>query len=258
LYILDFQSSNGSAAMQFWLSFLFAGCSAASWAGTIRLVAPEYPPYASASTPDAGAMVELIQQTLGKKYQVKIVFLPWARALSEVNSGTVDGAILMWPVDYAGTQLSASRPIFMSKLGFYTRVSEPLPTVDLSQLRGKVIGTVRAYGYPTSLKDAGVIFEDVNDDQTNLKKLSAARIDRIIAERAVGQYLLRTLPTAAKWSQQVTWREPAIAILPLTIGFAKTKPEVIEAAAFFEQEVQRLKKSGQLRELAERYEVELP
>lgn len=244
--------------MRFWLGFLFAVCSAMGWASTIRLVSPEYPPYASAATPNAGAMVELIQQTLGKKYQVKIVFLPWARALSEVNSGRVDGAILMWPADYVGLQLSASRPIFMSKLGFYTRSTEPLPSVDLSQLRGKIVGTVRAYGYPTSLKEAGVSFEEVNDDQTNLKKLSAGRIDRIIVERTVGQYLLRTLPAAAKWSQQVIWREPAIASLPLTIGFAKTKPEIIEAAAFFEQEMQRLKKSGQLRELAERYEVELP
>jgi hypothetical protein len=47
-------------------------------------------------------------------------------------------------------------------------------------------------------------------------------------------------------------------MLPLTIGFAKTRPEEIEAAAFFEQEMQRLKKSGQLRELADRYDVDLP
>ncbi|WP_247646449.1 hypothetical protein [Deefgea sp. CFH1-16] len=96
--------------------------------------------------------------------------MPWARALNELKANRADGIIGVWPNSYVDRGFRASSPIFISKLGFYVPTAQRVPLLDLTQLRGRIAGGVRNYGYPTALYKTGVHIDVANDDQSNLKK----------------------------------------------------------------------------------------
>ncbi|QZA81456.1 substrate-binding periplasmic protein [Deefgea piscis] len=240
--------------MRLIVGMLLLSLSLSCAAQKLRLLAAEYPPYTSQALPKQGALIEVVKKTLSPHYQLEIVFVPWARALNELKANRADGIIGVWPNSYVDTGFRASSPIFISKLGFYVPTAQLVPLLDLNQLQGRIAGGVRNYGYPTTLYKTGVRIEVANDDQSNLKKLAAGRISFAILEKAVGEYLL-TQPELAPIAHQVSWQEPALAEAALSIAFA---PKASAALAAFETALRQLTLSGELQQIANRYQIDLP
>ncbi|QKJ66318.1 transporter substrate-binding domain-containing protein [Deefgea piscis] len=240
--------------MRLILGVLLFSLSLSCSAQKLRLLAAEYPPYTSQAMPTQGALIEVVQKTLAPRYQLEIVFVPWARALNELKANRADGIIGVWPNSYVDRGFRASSPIFISKLGFYVPTAQRVPLLDLTQLRGRLAGGVRNYGYPTTLYKTGVRIDAAHDDLSNLKKLAIGRISLAILEKAVGEYLL-TQPELAPIADKVSWQEPAFAEAALSIAFA---PKASAALAAFETALRQLTLSGELKQIANRYQIDLP
>ncbi|MBM5574355.1 hypothetical protein GKO28_08650 [Deefgea sp. CFH1-16] len=75
-----------------------------------------------------------------------------------------------------------------------------------------------------------------------------------ILEKAVGEYLL-SQPDLVAIAPKVSWQEPAFAEAALSIAFA---PKASAALAAFETALRQLTLSGELQQIANRYQIDLP
>lgn len=229
---------------------LWAGAVVAVHAQTLEahFLTTEYPPFSVESAPDGGLFVRAVRQALAKSgWKVSVRSVPWARVLLELPRGGVDGVLICWPDTIRRYRLIPSDTIFESQLGFFVR-TEDAASLDarLAYMRGKVVGTVRGYGYPPELAASGVVRQDAADDASNLVRLAKKRIDYAAVEKAVGDYIL-SRPAMLATRSEVTWKEPAFAILPLTVGFAPGSPHAHRLLQDLNRGMAALRRSGALK-----------
>jgi polar amino acid transport system substrate-binding protein len=218
---------------------LLAGCSAGAQAAQVRLVTLEYPPYTSKHLSNGGSMLALVERAFaatGNSVQVDV--LPWARAKLQLSHGKYDGLLPLWPAEVQAANLVSSRALDYSELGFFVRADTPIQFTDLSELRGRKVGTTRGYIYPQHIMDSGIVAEDGTDDLINLRKLAAKRFDLVLLERRVGEHLLSQNPDLAKL---IVWQGSVLERTPMSIGFTPSMPgQQQNWPLLFEQGMQQL------------------
>lgn len=221
-----------------------------------NLLTTNYPPYSAEALPQGGAFTAAVREALALNgWGIKLRFVPWARVPTEIRSGRVDAVLVCWPREIREFGLLSSTPIYASRLGFFVRRSEAASTeVTLARLRGVVVGTVRSYGYPDQLAAAGVVREDAAADATNLRKLAAGRFRHVVLEQAVGNYLLGTTELAAL-RPQLSWKGPAFATVPLSVGVVPGQGQSASLLAALNQGLQTLHKNGRLHQLGATYAI---
>jgi polar amino acid transport system substrate-binding protein len=216
-----------------------------------RLATLEYPPYSSQSLPGGGSIVELTVRAFATQgYRPQIDFLPWARVRAELQKGTYQGALALWPQEIREENLTASRPLFYSQLGLFVRQREPVHFLSLQDLRGQRVGIVRGYGYPPRILTSGIITEEAIDDLSNLRKLAARRFDLVLLERIVGEHLVAS---DAELRGRLVWQEPALERIPLMVGFIAPRPGQPGWAAVFERGLRELHASGEYMKILKRH-----
>lgn len=232
------------------LSCLLLSCGVRA---DLRLATLEYPPYCSQSLPQGGSIVELTTRAFATQgYKVQVDFMPWARVRAALHSGHYQGALALWPREVVEEKLHASRPLFYSELGFFVRKDTPIDFKDLAELKGRKVGVVRGYGYPTSVLHSGFSAEEAVDDISNLRKLDARRFDLVLLERAVGQYLIAT---DKHLRGKLQWQPPALERIPLLAGFTEPRAGQPDWAQIYERGLRDLLASGEYSRILERHNV---
>lgn len=155
----------------------------------------ELPPYVS-TNPRESVMTEVLKE-VGHEMGVTFVFrfMPWKRCESAVEKLEAWGAI-----PYVLTPEREKKYYFSDKLFnragkffYYSQKGTPkqIPFSGLSDLRGYIIGGVIGYYYEQSLLEAKLHVEFVTADEQNFWKLRAGKVDLIIADEVVGNYIIR-------------------------------------------------------------------
>lgn len=137
--------------------------------------------------------------------QCKLSFVkrPWARALKEIEQGTVDLA--------PGASINAERELYAhfslpyrdETMVLMVRKGES-PTYPFNSIKDIVkhnfkLGVVRDYYYgedhksAMGLPDYAAKVSDVKNDTVNIQKLTSKRIDGLLIDRYVGPYLAKQL-----------------------------------------------------------------
>lgn len=231
------------------LSLCCALCDFAQ-AREVRLVTLEYPPYSSEYLPGRGTVVELTSQAFAAVGQpARIDFLPWARAQAELQKGNYDGILLLWPEEIVNMHLIASRPLFYSDLGFFTRRDTPVQFDQLSELAGRKVGVARGYGYPQSILSSGIVTEEAVDDLTNLRKLAAGRFDLVLLEQKVGEHLIKLNPPL---QDKLVWQGNVLARIPLFVGFTPSQADQPDWAGLYAQGLSVLLGNGEYLRILQR------
>lgn len=243
-------------AIRLLLLLLILCCPLLARTKELRLLTTEYPPFSIAGKSGGGLFAELITEALGRKgWTVRVRSVPWVRVPLEVTSGRAAGALICWPEEIKKFDLLPSRAVFTSELGFFVRKADAEKiNVTLAGMRGQKVGAVRGYGYPPTLEASGAVIDYVHDDQTNLRKLLAHRIDYVALEKIVGEYLLQQ-PELAEVRDKVVWKAPAFARLPLYVGIARQLPNAASILADLNDGLAAMEKDGSYQALAQRYQV---
>ncbi len=243
-------------AIRLLLLLLIFCCPLLARAKELRLLTTEYPPFSIAGKSGGGLFAELITEALGRKgWTVRVRSVPWVRVPLEVTSGRADGALICWPEEIKKFDLLPSRAVFISELGFFVRKSDAEKiNVALAAMKGQKVGAVRGYGYPPALEASGALIDYVHDDQPNLRKLLARRVDYVALEKVVGEYLLQQ-PELAEVRDKVVWKAPAFARLPLYVGIARQLPNAASILADLNEGLAAMDKDGSYQVLAQRYQV---
>ena len=217
----------------------------------LQLASTDYPPYFSSALPEGGTLTALTRAAFkAAGYDITLVFLPWARLMLEVERGKYDGVVAVWYKADREHFLALSAPVVDTHVGFYGRASLPLDVGSLQNLRTRSIGTVRGYANPTAFDAAGLKTEEVVNDLSNLRKLDKGRLDLVLIDKALAQYLVsQEWPTG---NANLMWREPGLQTMPLHIGIARSRPNHASLLNDFNRGLAEIRRTGEYARILKR------
>ncbi|WP_171013918.1 transporter substrate-binding domain-containing protein [Chitinivorax sp. B] len=215
---------------------------------TVHLVTSAYPPYFGPTLPNEGVISEIVREAFRRSgYHTKLEFLPWTRCLAYAKNGRVDGLFGVWYLKERESFLMYSDPMPPIQLGFYTRTDTSIQFQSFEDLRPYVIGTVQSYGDPPNFVAAKLTTDPAPDDKHNLIKLGAGRVDLILIEKGVAQYLITNeLPHLGK---QLIWIDPPIATMLQYVALSLKAPRAKALREAFNKGLQSMTNDGLLKQM---------
>jgi len=170
---------------------------------TVHISTLNWPPYTGDDLPLGGATTEVVRQAFAQVgYDIDVSYRPWKRAIDMAKDGKED-VIAYFPGYHCKHQegFVASEPIGNGPLGFAEHVDAPITwdTVDSLGEQQLKIGTVLGYAntdeFDKKVGTGWIIAIPSRDDVTNLKKLLRKRIDAVVIDKFVLEYLKATEPS---------------------------------------------------------------
>ena len=166
----------------------------------VRIATLDWPPYTGKDLPEGGATTDVVRAAFAKVgYDVEVEYLPWKRAIGMAAQGT-DEVVAYFPGYHCNHRENfvASEPIGNGPLGFAEHVEAPiswetLDDISDQQLKiGTVLGYANTNDFDAKVGTGYILAVPSNDDLTNLKKLMRKRIDAVVIDKLVLEYLKAT------------------------------------------------------------------
>lgn len=206
--------------------FLLFAAPAGAQTRTVHLASLEWPPFAGEDLPGGGTSAQTVRAAFAAAgYDVKIDYLPWARAIESLRAKTdYDGLFPAYENEVIGASLTLSAPFDTSPLAL-AEFQKTRPWTHLPDLAAYTIGTVESYvntvAFDTLAAQGKLRVEPCSDDETNLRKLAGGRIDMAVIDAAVFRYLVDHTPDLAPQSASFRLNPRVLADKDLFIGFRK-------------------------------------
>lgn len=228
----------------------------ASHGAEIRLMSTDYPPYFAAALPNGGPLTEIVTAAFSEAgHSVSIQFVPWNRAMEYAKTGKVDGLHGGWHSKRRETWFVFSDPLPGNELVFYKRRGTPPEQfTSYEDLKPFTIGTVRAYRNPKAFETADLKIDVAVSDQSNLRKLANGRIDLILIDRAVAEYLLSTELT--EYRDQLVALEPAVEHLALYVLISREVENHLQIVNDFNRGLAEIRSHGKISKILKKHGLE--
>jgi polar amino acid transport system substrate-binding protein len=226
---------------------------------TLRLRADYWCPYnCTPGTDNPGYMVEIAARAaarLGLKTDYQL--MPWDRTMSEVRTGSVDGAIGATPLEAEG--LILSEPLGYDADCFFVTAGSDWRYQGPDSLKGVLLGAISGYTHDEGPIDAYIATHSGPKDAVttssgdeasarNVRLLLLGRVDVLLDSEAVVKTEASRVGRSALVKQV-----GCLKALPLHIAFSRAyeaAPAMVDA---LRAEVEELRKSGRLAEILGRY-----
>lgn len=234
---------------------LLLALGTSAFARTIVAAGDPWPPFVDPKNPTDGLALEIIRAAYKTQdYDVKMVYVPWARAEAGVKEGTYDILAATWHTPERSKTLLYSTPYAVNAIKFIKFKGDPFEYKGLDSLRGKRVGTVRGYGYSDAfLKHAGFVREEVTDLMQNIKKVVDQRVDLTLDDEIVARFILgqenRKLLDMVEFSRESLSSNP----LHVTSGLKNPQHKAIIDA--FNAGYSIIKSNGTLAEILKKYHL---
>ncbi|MHA7773055.1 substrate-binding periplasmic protein [Roseibium sp. M-1] len=171
---------------------------------TVTLLATDYPPYEMAEPVEGlrGFDHEVVTEAFARQgWQARIVFLPWNRAISEVQSGKAAGVISCAYWEQREEFALYSKQLSSNTYGVFFRKGYPAKEIARAEdLAGENVGAVQGYATLALLNDAGVAPYPVPDDEAGVRMLEIGRIDYFFNGRQATDFLIKQLGLTGTFS----------------------------------------------------------
>lgn len=174
-----------------------------------------WPPYTGDDLPLGGATTEVVRAAFEQAgYEIDVTYRPWKRAIDMAKDGK-DDVIAYFPGYHCHHQegFVASEPIGNGPLGFAEHVDAPitwdsLDSIGEQQLKiGTVLGYANTDEFDAKVGTGWIIAIPSRDDVTNLKKLLRKRIDAVVIDKFVLEYLKATEPSLEDGREKLRFDE---------------------------------------------------
>jgi len=233
-------------------TLLVAGNAAAE---RIHFLTVDYPPYYGSNLENGGPVTEIVTEAYKKVgHDVQVDFMPWARALQQAKAGKADGLLGAWYSEERAKSFVFSDPmpgnevVLLKKKG-----AEPKEFTSYAELKPYRIGIVRGYRNPPEFDAADLNTEKANSDKLNITKLAKGRLDLILVDRALANYIIKKeLP---EYKDDLVAVEPPLEVLPLYVLFSKTAGDAQEKAEALNRGLKILEKDGRIQEILKRHGI---
>jgi ABC-type amino acid transport substrate-binding protein len=186
--------------------------------------------------------------------EVQLKVVPYARCKYMVLNGTSVACFNMsWLPEFEGKIKLASQPIYTVNNDIFELIKAPLPKSQNGTCTlppGTVVGTVRGYEYSpqaTALQSAGVVFESVDSDVQNLKKLAARRLSAaLIVTNNLEEKKQKAKQSGTEDAVQFAFN---CGVETATIGFSLSHPDGLRALKMYDEGYRRIKANGVLKQI---------
>lgn len=173
-----------------------------SWraaAEAVVLVTANYPPFSYEENGEAkGIAVELIREAFSRlRQEIRIEFVPFARAVELVKNGDADGVFpFAFSEERAVFAQFSSEKLLSDPGSLFVRTDSALIfTGDYSRLSGYSIGMQRGTNHGPAFMQAlstyGIKTDNAENQEQNIQKLLAGRFDILVGPRLVVSYAAR-------------------------------------------------------------------
>lgn len=164
-------------------------------AKTYNLVSEPYPPYEYQDNgKNLGMDVEILEAVAKSAgVEFKISFLPWKRALSEVQDGSSDAIFsILHNTERDAFLFYPDKPLFKGKTVIFANDNFKGEIKTVGDLNGKKVGFVSGNSYGKEFDNASEILKDPSTNvEMSVKKLLNNRHDLLIATEEVGWFYLK-------------------------------------------------------------------
>lgn len=222
----------------------------------LRLACLEYPPYVGAELPSKGYVSEIVTRALDHAgYRSEIQIYPWERAFEFGKAGKVDGVFTVWHRKEREEWFFYSAALPANEIGFFQRRDANISFETLKDLAPYTIGTVRGYSNPPEFTKADFLKKSPGkDDEQNLRKLLAGRLDLVLIDRGVAEHLIRT--HFADRKGEIVWIDRPIERLPQHVVFPKKSKAAAEVRRRFDAALAELRANGVVMKILEKHGVD--
>ncbi|MBB1438002.1 transporter substrate-binding domain-containing protein [Shewanella sp. SG41-4] len=167
---------------------------------TLELSTLEWPPFTGTALIDAGITSKIVAQALRYEgHELNTTVLPWNRAVRMVKIGQIIG---YFP-EYLTTSndFLFSKSLGMSSIGLLEHKTKPIIWNTVSDLNQYALGVVDGYVNTAEIDEmilnGSQTSETAKDDKQNILKLAVGRIDTIVIDVNVYEFL-KSDPQIAK------------------------------------------------------------
>ncbi len=185
--------------------------------------------------------------------QAEIKTFPWARVWKMIEDGKADACMSTSRKEKRKPFLYYPKEdMWVSEFVFFVNKSKKKASfTGYNDAKGMTIGTIRGNSYHPSFWDAKFKTDEAKDLQTCFKKLAAGRVDLVPADKTVGLYTLSMLGLKDK----IDYYSFVLYSKGYPMPFAKKSnhKDIKEIAERFEQELIKMKKSGEYDKIREKW-----
>lgn len=210
----------------------------------IRFATVEWEPYWGSKMLNYGYMAEITKEALSRVgYTMEIHFVPWKRALHDVETGYYNALFGSYYNADRVEWLAYTDPVDAGQLVFFAKKENKITWNNLYDLKDYVIGTMQGYHYTDEFNNAGYLKrESVRKLELNIKKLLDDRIDLVCASRKVFLYAVNT--NYPKALDQIWIVPKPLATHEIYHGFSKKDPNYFHYTLEFNKGLQIIKADG--------------
>ncbi len=237
------------------LILVFSSMAIAEEKNVSLITEPSWVPFYGEELKNGGYLTEIIRQAFKVKgYNITVDWKPWARAVSECESGLYDGLLGTYYNEERAKKLAYSDPIDKDEIVFFSKKGRGIKYKKLTDLKPYVIGTGIGFTYTKEFDSADYLEkEPVFKTDLNILKLVHNRIDLLVDSKKVVLYIIQTkLPEHTGALEILT---PELETQDFHIGFSKKKPHHKQLVQDFNQGLEIIRKNGTFDEIIKLYGI---
>ncbi len=232
----------------FALSLLFMATAKAD-ASPLRIVAGEYPPFASEAIDDYGPISRIIARASKEAgFEVEFEFRPWKRGLEEARLGRYAASSYWYYSEDREQDFIHVGPLSEERIVFFHRKNLDVPSwSSLADLGHFTIGATNGFTYTEAFWEAAendtLNVEIAADDPTNLKKLVAGRVDLIVIEQTLAWHLISEM-FGEQQKEKLTVLERPLRVAPSFLLVSRKIPNADAIAASIQSGLETIRQQG--------------
>jgi len=214
-------------------------------ADTIKVAGfSDYAPYSGENLPGHGFANDLLVKALGRAgHSVTVAIYPWARALRSVTDGAADVIPSIWMTEKRKEELAFTDPFTFNRIVFVKKKNDPFEYNSLSDLKGKVIGTIIDYAYSQDFIDAKDFEKkSVKSITQNITLVANDRIDLTLDDELILKMTINDMPQ--KIRDAVALTKGALVETPAYMAFSRKNPNAEKYVADFNKALASMKEDG--------------
>lgn len=213
-------------------------------AKTVSAAGDPWPPFLDPKQSSKGIVVEIATAAFATQgYDLKMNFVPWARAIDGVKNAKYDVLLGTWWTEERAKFLLFSEPYMENAVKFIKQKGSNFEYNGLSSLNNKSVGVVRGYGYGDEFLNATNFKRPAATAFiANIKKLVAGRIDLTLEDELVARSIIANKAPDLIHKLEFTTNALSRNKLFVTSGLANAKhKELIQA---FNKGLKQIKTDG--------------
>ena len=221
----------------------------------VFVVTEPWAPYMSPELMNQGFLPELVVEALKRKgYKASVNFMPWARAVRNVEIGRADTLCGAYYTEERAKFLAYSVPITEVQDVLFCKKDKKITYNQLTDLKPYAIGVVRGASYGEAFNKAAFLKkQEVAKYELNIKKLIKGRIDLFAGPGDIIKYTIRK--QFPKLADKIVSLTPPLSRNKLYIGFSKKVDGYSERLKAFNDGLEMMKKDGTFEALAKKHGI---